>query len=123
MVFFADLLHEHILQVKPDILVTYGGWWMGKLLLRWGHEHHLKNVVLLQNLVYSDPSCFHDVDLTIVPSQFASDHYAEKLGIKTTPITPIMDWNLIQCDNDASEQVQIRSKVCSSPYQYRKSGG
>ena len=72
---FLDLLHEHILQIQPQILVTYGGYWMGKLLLRWGHEHHLKNVVLLQNLVYSDPSYFDDVDLTIVPSQFAADHY------------------------------------------------
>ena len=97
---FLDLLHEHIQQVKPHILVTYGGYWLGKLLLRWGNELHLKNVVLLQNLVYSDPSYFHDVDLTIVPSQFAADHYAETLKLKTTPIPPMMDWSIFQCNRD-----------------------
>jgi glycosyltransferase involved in cell wall biosynthesis len=97
---FLDLLHEQILQVKPDILITYGGYWVGKLLLRWGHEHRLKNVVLLQNLVYSDSSYFHDVDLTIVPSQFASDHYTEKLGLTTTTIPPMMDWSVFHCEPD-----------------------
>ena len=90
---FLDLLREQILQTKPHILVTYGGYWLSGHLLQISRDAGLKNVMLLQNLEYKDASYFKDFDLILVPSQFASDHYNEKLSLKTTPIAPMMDWN------------------------------
>ncbi|MCL2623194.1 MAG: hypothetical protein FWD31_05940, partial [Planctomycetaceae bacterium] len=97
---FLDLLHEQILQVKPHILVTYGGYWLSGHLLQISCDAGLKNVMLLQNLEYKDANYFKDFDLIIVPSQFALDHYNEKLGLKTTPIAPMMDWSVFHCDAD-----------------------
>jgi len=104
---YLQLLHESIQQTKPDILVTYGGYWMGGHLLKLSHDAGLKNVMLLQNFAYDDATYFQEIDLTIVPSQFASDYYAEKLGITSTPIPPMMDWNVIQCESDEASKKYV----------------
>jgi glycosyltransferase involved in cell wall biosynthesis len=101
---YLRLLREIVKQFTPDILVTYGGYWLGKHLLSLSRQCGLANVLLLQNLAYSDLSYFRDVDLTIVPSQFASDWYTKKLGIASTPIPPMMDWSQIRCEDDKRER-------------------
>ena len=104
---YLQLLEQVIAQTQAQVLVTYGGYWMGGHLLKISRDAGLKNVMFLMNFAYNDAAFFRDFDLTIVLSQFASDWYAEKLGIHSTPIPPMMDWNLIQCDNDMSERKYV----------------
>lgn len=97
---YLQLLREIIGRFEPGVFITYGGYWLGKLILELSRERHVKNVLLLQNLAYEDPSYFENVDLCLVPSRFASEYYAKKLGIASTPIAPMMDWNAFRCDPD-----------------------
>ncbi|MCL2349709.1 MAG: glycosyltransferase [Planctomycetaceae bacterium] len=104
---WLHLVHEAIIQVKPDILVTYGGYWLGGHLLRLSHAAGVKNVMLLQNFAYTDATFFQEFDLTIVPSQFASDYYAEKSGISSVPILPMIDWHTVLCESDAESKKYV----------------
>jgi len=100
--------HRQICELwRPHIVMTYGGFWMIEPLLQISHAFHAKTVFSLRNFAYKNAAMFHEVDLTLVPSQFASDWYAEKLGIKSTPIPSPIDWNTILCDNDISERKYV----------------
>ena len=92
---------------QPHIVMTYGGFWMIEPLLQISHTFHSKTVFSLRNFAYKNATMFCDVDLTLVPSQFASDWYAEKLGIKSVPIPSSINWGTILCDNDVSERKYV----------------
>jgi len=100
--------HRQICETwRPHIVMTYGGFWMLEPLLQISHAFHAKTVFSLRNFAYKNADMFRDVDLTLVPSQFASDYYREKLGIKSTAIPSPMDWNTILRNDNPSERKYV----------------
>lgn len=87
---FLQLLRSTIANTRPDILLTYGGYSIGPATLRFAKESGIKTAVLLQNLAYKDAEYFIDADAVIVPSRFAQKYYAEKLGIQSVVIPPLL---------------------------------
>ena len=83
-------------QVKPDVVVTYGGDWTGQPLLTLSQKNGAKTVVFLHNLAYYDAQYFTKANLTIVPSQYASEIYRKRLRISTVAIPPLIDWKTVE---------------------------
>ncbi len=120
---FLRLLTSVLRRVKPDVVVTYGGYWLGGAMLKAAHDVGAKTVVLLQNFAYNDREYFRDADLVITPSQFSSNVYRERLGLKTVAIPPLIDWsNVVPDASDAASDSACRDRllfVNPSPQQGR----
>ena len=93
---FLNLLEDAVQHLCPDVVITYGGFWMGTKILEIAKRHGAKTVVLLQNFEYTDRTYFKNVDLTIVPSQFSVDWYRRALKIETVSIPPLIDWRMLR---------------------------
>lgn len=96
---FLQLFAETLRRTKPDIVATYGGYWIGGRMLEIAKKNNAKTVVLLQNFAYNDAKYFNDADLIIVPSQYAADVYRKRLGIETVPIPPLVRWENVKPNN------------------------
>ncbi len=109
---FLRLLTSVLRRVKPDVVVTYGGYWLGGAMLKAAHDVGAKTVVLLQNFAYNDREYFRDADLVITPSQFSSNVYRERLGLKTVAIPPLIDWsNVVPDASDAASDSACRDRL------------
>lgn len=75
---------------RPDVVVTYGGFWMTQPMLRTARRFGATTVFYLCNFGYTDRSLFDDVDVTVVLSQYQADWYSERLGITTAVVPPLM---------------------------------
>ena len=106
---FLRLFESTLRSQRPEIVVTYGGYWFGSELVKTARMNGAKTVVLLQNFAYHEIDYFHDVDLTITPSHFASGVYRERLGLRTTVIPPLIDWQAIKASSygDASTREYV----------------
>lgn len=90
------LTHRRALWKKrPDVVLTYGGFWTSPRLLAESRRYGAKTVFMLQNFAYDDAEVFNNVDLTIVPSEYSSTHYRRVLGIPSVAIPPLMKRELI----------------------------
>jgi glycosyltransferase involved in cell wall biosynthesis len=81
---FLALLEDVLDQFCPDVLLTYGGHWLARAVLRCARERGVHVAFALHNFAYEDATLFRDVDAVIVPSRFAQNHYRERLGIAAT---------------------------------------
>jgi glycosyltransferase involved in cell wall biosynthesis len=78
---FLALL-EHVLgQFRPDVLLTHGGHWLARAVLRCARARGIRVAFALHNFAYEDATLFRDVDAVFVPSRAARDHYRDRLGI------------------------------------------
>lgn len=75
---------------RPDVVVTYGGYWMTQPMLQTARRFGATTVFYLCNFAYTDRSLFDGVDVTVVLSQYQSDWYSERLGITTAVVPPLM---------------------------------
>jgi len=98
---FLQTVYDTIKAFQPGILVTYGGAWIGKLVLELAKKQGVKTVVTLHNLAYSQSEFFRNVDLVIVPSAYAANHYRTTLGLETVVIPPLIDPDTVRCDPDS----------------------
>ncbi len=89
---------------RPDVLLTYGGYWMAVPMLRRARERGIRTVFWLRNFAYRDAGLFDLVDLTLVPSRYSAQHYREALGIETAVIPSPIDWSRVQCDRHRSQR-------------------
>lgn len=87
---FLDFVADSLQKMKPDIVITYGGFWMASELLRVVRQFGAKSVFLLQNFAYWERDVFSLCDLVVVPSYFARDVYKDRLGIETVVIPPLI---------------------------------
>lgn len=92
---FLRLFREHLAAYEPDLMMTYGGYWMGRAMLESPLTRRHKNTVLLMNCAYDDAAYFENVDLTLVLSEFSANYYRDKIGLRSTAIAPLMDWSKI----------------------------
>lgn len=87
---FLQFIDRSLKITKPDVVITYGGFWLAPKLQQIVHNNGVKSIFTLHNFAYSERKLFDNVDLTVVPSQFASDWYKKRLNIETVAISPMM---------------------------------
>ena len=87
-------------RVRPDVVATYGGYWLGDQILERCKRCGAKTIVLLQNFAYHDAGYFQQADLVVVPSQYAAVVYRKRLDLKTVVAPPPIDWNAVAPERD-----------------------
>ena len=107
---FLQLFAETLRCLSPDVVLTYGGYWLGGDMLKLAKKSGAKTVAWLHNLAYRDAGYFRDVDLTLVPSEFAADVYRKRLGLDPVAVPPLIDWRKVRPEN-AEEDDDARKFV------------
>ncbi len=107
---FLQLFAETLRRLSPDVVLTYGGYWLGGDMLKIAKKSGAKTVAWLHNLAYRDAGYFRDVDLTLVPSEFAADVYRKRLGLDPVAVPPLIDWRKVRPEN-AEEDDDARKFV------------
>lgn len=96
---FLQLFAETARRVKPDVVLTYGGYWLGGRMLKIAKNSGAKTVAWIHNFAYRDAGYFRDVGLTLAPSKFAADVYRKRLGIEPVAVPPLVDWRKVLPEN------------------------
>lgn len=104
---FLKLLQQTIRSFKPDIVLTYGGDWIGLPMARLVSLEGSIPVITLRNCAYSEKSYCELAELIIVPSEFSRDFYAKKLGISSVPIPSLMGRDVPNWSPDPSRRSYI----------------
>ena len=107
---FLQLFAETLRRLSPEVVLTYGGYWLGGDMLKIAKKSGAKTVAWIHNFAYRDAGYFRDVDLTLVPSEFAADVYRERLGLDPVAVPPLIDWRKVRPDN-AEEDDDSRKYV------------
>jgi glycosyltransferase involved in cell wall biosynthesis len=80
-------------RLRPEVVVSYGGGWLTREILRRAKVRGAVTVFPLHNLRYHDPTTFVDVDRVLVASQFAAEHYRKTLGLGCTVLPNLVDFD------------------------------
>lgn len=83
---FLHLLEAVMQRFQPDVLLTYGGFWVFPEIAALAHRHGARVVFGLHNFAYTDPAMFRSVDAVLVPSEFSRSFYQRTLGLECTAI-------------------------------------
>ncbi len=94
---FLGLLERCLQRSRPDVVLTYGGTWLGRQTAQIARQHHRPVVFAIHNFSYSMPDLFAGVDAVLTPSQFTSQYYRNALGISSTAIPCPLDWEALRC--------------------------
>jgi glycosyltransferase involved in cell wall biosynthesis len=74
------LLDRELDQARPDVLMTYGGGWCARAILRAARMRGVPTVFWLRNTLYEKADLFEGVSAAIVPSQHTARHYRETMS-------------------------------------------
>lgn len=85
---------------KPDMVITYGGFWMFHPMMDLAHHYGAKTVFFLCNCSYTNGKMFEKVDRTIVQSHFHAEWCRKTLGIEGVPIYPLIPPERFLCRDD-----------------------
>ncbi|MGC8643344.1 MAG: glycosyltransferase family 4 protein [Isosphaeraceae bacterium] len=85
--FFATFLQD----VRPDVLLTYGGDPITQGMIALARAHGTAVVFALHNFAYTGLAAFRGVDYCIAPSEFACRYYRERLGLICQPLPNPVD--------------------------------
>ena len=94
---FLSLLEQVLDKFRPDVLLTYGGYWLGQEVIAAARRRGIRVVVVLYNFAYRDAGFFRPVDAVLVPSRFSQAYYRGTLGLESTAIPCVLDWSRVQC--------------------------
>ena len=83
-----SVVDRKISDFHPDLLLTYGGLSTERMIHRLARQKRIPVVFYLHNSLYRKAETFSDVDLILVPSNFLSDFYSQKLGIRSSVLYP-----------------------------------
>ena len=108
---FLQLFAETLRRLSPDVVLTYGGYWLGGDMLKLAKKSGAKTVAWLHNLAYRDAGYFRDVDSTLVPSEFAADVYRKRLGLDPVAVPPLIDWRKVRPENAEEDEDDARKFV------------
>jgi glycosyltransferase involved in cell wall biosynthesis len=75
----------------PDVLWTYGGDPLSLVVQQIAKQRGIPVVFALHNFSYTDAAPFKMADFIVVPTDFACQHYADKLGLETAVLPPALD--------------------------------
>ncbi len=86
-------------EFAPDVLLTYGGHWVTREIVKRARRRGVAAVFWLRNCGYSRPETFKGVNRIIVPSRFAADYYKKLLGLDCVVIpTPLVAERVARTD-------------------------
>ncbi|MGP0069967.1 MAG: glycosyltransferase family 4 protein [Isosphaeraceae bacterium] len=88
---FVRLFEQVWAGFQPEVVVSYGGGWLTREVLRRAKARGAATVFPLHNLRYHDPAPFVDVDAVLVASHFAAEHYRRTLGLRCTVLPNLVD--------------------------------
>jgi glycosyltransferase involved in cell wall biosynthesis len=83
---------------RPDVLLTYGGGWLGRGIAMIARRHGIPVVFWLRNTGYRMRDLFADVSGVLVPSHFTATYYKQSLGLHCTVIPSPIRLNRAQCE-------------------------
>lgn len=101
---YLQILRDASDSWRPDVVITYGGYWLGPHVLNLAKSRRAKTVFWLCNFAYREPAAFEGVDMTIVPSNCSREHYRDVVGIESVVAAPLIDWHTIVCSPLATER-------------------
>jgi glycosyltransferase involved in cell wall biosynthesis len=86
-----QLFHEF----APDQLIACNGHPMILEAMARARTRGVTTAFAVRGFGYYDARYFADVDHVFTCSQFLSDHYRSRIGLRSTPIEPPIDWNAV----------------------------
>ncbi|MBI1247504.1 glycosyltransferase [bacterium] len=86
---------------NPDIVLTYGGFWMTRSMMKLAKQAGAKTMFLLCNYAYGDATLFKDVDVTIVRSDFHAEWCRRNLGVDGKPLYSLIPPSRYLCDRNS----------------------
>lgn len=90
---------------RPDVILTYGGNWMGQAIIHAAKRAGCPVVFWLRNCSYRNDDLFLGADGCIVPCEFSRQFYLRTLGLQTTTIPSPIDWRLVRCEHREGQYV------------------
>ncbi len=97
---FLFLLDQILDGFRPDLLVTYGGHPVVEEAMRRARERGAVTVFALHNYGYEDAGHFTHVDHVTTCSPFLAEHYRRRIGLRSTPLEPAMEWDEVEAPDD-----------------------
>ena len=92
---FGELLLKLLLDEfqnnKPDVYLTYGGYWAALPAVKIAKKFGVAPVFYLCNLAYNRRELFAEFEEIVVPSEFARSFYRQSLNVATVVIPPLID--------------------------------
>jgi glycosyltransferase involved in cell wall biosynthesis len=89
---FLQLLDRALTVQRPDVMLTFGGGWMGRAIKAIAARHGVPLIFWLRNDKYLKPDMFDSAAAVIVPSRFLAEHYRQLIGLECdaipSPIRP-----------------------------------
>jgi glycosyltransferase involved in cell wall biosynthesis len=95
---FVALLDRLLERDRPDVVLTYGGHWIGRAIISCAKQRGVPVVFWLRNCEYTNAQLFGPVDGIIVPCKYSQQYYQQRLGLQCTVIPTAVDWSAVQCD-------------------------
>ena len=93
---FLFLLDQVLAEFTPDVLVTYGSHFVVQEAMRRARERGALTVFALHNRGYEDRAYFACADHVITCSPFLAGYYRQRVGLRSTPIEPALDWDDVE---------------------------
>lgn len=75
----------------PDILMTYGGDLLTRILISRARDRGVATIFTLHNFAYAEADRFADADAVVVPSQFSAAHYSRALDLACSVLPNVVD--------------------------------
>jgi glycosyltransferase involved in cell wall biosynthesis len=83
-------------QVRPDVVVNFGGDALAAAIRRQARARGAAVVFALHNFSYWNRASFEGVDAVIAPSRFAASYYRKKIGIDCRPLPNLVDFGRVR---------------------------
>ena len=93
---FLFLLDQVFAEFTPDVLVTYGSHFVVQEAMRRARERGAVTVFALHNRGYEDRAYFACADHVITCSPFLAGYYRQRIGLRSTPLEPALDWDDVE---------------------------
>ncbi len=92
---FSALLANLLDEFVPDQVIACNGHAMIFAALAEARTRGITTAFAVRGFGYYDRRYFADVDHAFTCSQFLTDVYAEKMGLRSTPLEPPIDWSTV----------------------------
>ena len=89
---------------RPDVVITYGGFWMTRPMMQLAKRAGARTVFYLCNYAYTDRTFFDEIDVTVVLSRFHAQWCREHIGIDGVPVYPLMPPERYSCQRDPDQR-------------------
>jgi glycosyltransferase involved in cell wall biosynthesis len=93
---FLDVYERVLANLRPDVVVTYGGDSLSLKMMEATKLHDIPIVFWLHNFSYPDRNSFQFADRVIVPSDFSREYHWQSLGLDCCTIPNLIDWQRVQ---------------------------